>query len=132
MVSSGQLGVFVHSAGGVPIGELAHCLLHFFPYSYIIKTVKQLPLMTLTKTHLNQNTFKPYAVLYREGGQIEKFHFLNSWGASVASHTGSYGGSDGLYELAEINPNGHIIDESIKGWLTFAEVDCYLREIAEY
>jgi len=34
----------VHSAGGVPIGELAHYLLHSFPYSYIIKTVKQLPL----------------------------------------------------------------------------------------
>tara|TARA_B100001989_G_scaffold25344_1_gene15149 strand:- start:27 stop:191 length:165 start_codon:yes stop_codon:yes gene_type:complete len=43
-----------------------------------------------------------------------------------------YGGDEGLYELAEINPAGHIIDESIKGWLTFAEVDCYLREIAEY
>tara|TARA_B100001564_G_C20194450_1_gene469913 strand:- start:283 stop:549 length:267 start_codon:yes stop_codon:yes gene_type:complete len=88
--------------------------------------------MTLTHTNLNQNTFKPYAILYRTGGQIEKFHFLNGWGASVASHSGSYGGDDGLYELAEVNPNGHIIDDSIKGWLTFAEVDCYLREIAEY
>ena len=45
---------------------------------------------------------------------------------------GSYGGDEGLYELAEINPSGHIVDDSIKGWLTFAEVDCYLREIAEY
>ena len=24
------------------------------------------------------------------------------------------------------------VDESIKGYLTFAEVDCYLREISEY
>ena len=56
----------------------------------------------------------------------------NGWGASVANHDGSYGGSEGLYELAEINPNGHIVDESIKGYLTFAEVDCYLREISEY
>ena len=78
------------------------------------------------------NTFKPYAVLYRTGGQIEKFHFLNGWGASVANHDGSYGGDEGLYELVEINPNGHIVDDSIKGWLTFAEVDSYLREIAEY
>tara|TARA_B100001989_G_scaffold115052_1_gene80834 strand:+ start:357 stop:524 length:168 start_codon:yes stop_codon:yes gene_type:complete len=53
-------------------------------------------------------------------------------GGHVACHSGSYGGDDGLYELAEINPNGHIIDDSIKGWLTFAEVDCYLREISEY
>ena len=73
--------------------------------------------MTLTHTNLTQNTFKPYAVLYRTGGQIEKFHFLNGWGASVANHSGSYGGDDGLYELAEINPNGHIVDDSIKGWL---------------
>ena len=41
-------------------------------------------------------------------------------------------GDEGLYELAEINPNGHIVDDSIKGYLTFAEVDCYLREISEY
>ena len=78
------------------------------------------------------NTFKPYAVLYRTGGQVEKFHFLNGYGASVACHSGSYGGDEGLYELAEVNPNGHIIDDSVKGWLTFAEVDNYLREIAEY
>ena len=49
-----------------------------------------------------------------------------------ANHDGSYGGDEGLYELAEINPAGHIVDDSIKGWLTFAEVDCYLREISEY
>jgi len=79
-----------------------------------------------------KNTFQPYAIFEREGGQIEKFIFLNGWGASVANHNGSYGGDEGLYELAEINPNGHIVDESVKGWLTFAEVDAYLREIAEY
>ena len=88
--------------------------------------------MTKTKTLQALNTFKPYAIFYRTGGQIEKFYFLNGWGASVASHNGSYGGSEGLYELAEINPAGHIIDESIKGWLCFHEVDVYLREIAEY
>jgi len=88
--------------------------------------------MKTTKHVLNQNTYKPYAILYRTGGQVEKFHFLNGWGASVANHDGSYGGSEGLYELAEINPAGHIVDESIKGYLTFAEVDCYLREISEY
>ena len=78
------------------------------------------------------NTFKPYAVFYRTGGQIEKFHFINGGGAAVANHDGAYGGDEGLYELAEINPNGHIVDDSIKGWLTFAEVDCYLIDISEY
>ena len=93
--------------------------------SYFFPMTKAVKLQAL-------NTFKPYAVFYRTGGQIEKFHFINGWGASVANHDGSYGGDEGLYELAEINPNGHIVDESIKGWLTFAEVDCYLREISEY
>ena len=79
-----------------------------------------------------QNTFKPFAIFANHGGYIEKFIFLNGWGASVACHNESYGGSDGLYELAEVNPNGHIVDESVKGYLTFAEVDNYLREIAEY
>ena len=88
--------------------------------------------MTYTKQQHSENTFKPYAVLYRIGGQVEKFHFLNGWGVSLACHSGSYGGDEGLYELAEINPAGHIIDESIKGWLCFHEVDVYLREIAEY
>ena len=40
--------------------------------------------MTTKQLHA-LNTFKPYAVLYRTGGQIEKFHFLNGWGASVAT-----------------------------------------------
>ena len=52
--------------------------------------------MTLTKQFHSLNTFKPYAVFYRTGGQIEKFHFINGWGASVANHNGSYGGTDGL------------------------------------
>ena len=51
--------------------------------------------MTTKQLH-SLNTFKPYAVLYRTGGQIEKFHFLNGWGASVANHSGSYGGDEGL------------------------------------
>ena len=101
------------------------------PIRLLLKQLKHFP-MTKTKQLHALNTFKPYAVFYRTGGQIEKFHFINGWGASVANHSGSYGGDEGLYELAEINPNGHIVDDSIKGWLTFAEVDCYLREISEY
>ena len=84
------------------------------------------------KVHLKaKNTFQPYAIFENHGGYIEKFIFLNGWGASVARHNESYGGSEGLYELAEINPEGHILGD-VKGWLTFAEVDTYLREIAEY
>ena len=130
-MSSGQNGELSTNAGGVPLGKLAHYLLHTSSHSFIIKTVKQFPMTKAVKFQA-LNTFKPYAVFYRTGGQIEKFHFINGWGASVANHDGSYGGDEGLYELAEINPNGHIVDDSIKGFLTFAEVDCYLREISEY
>ena len=85
------------------------------------------------KVHLKaKNTFQPYAIFENFNGYIEKFIFLNGWGASVARHDHSYGGSEGLYELAEVNPMGHIVGESVKGYLTFAEVDTYLREIAEY
>ena len=91
-----------------------------------------MPQTNFTHSYVSYDTFKPYAIFEREGGQVEKFIFRNRWGASVASHSGSYGGSEGLYELAEVNPAGHIVDESIKGYLTFAEVDAYLREISEY
>ena len=50
----------------------------------------------MTYTVASQNTFKPFAILPREGGQVEKFHFLNGWGASVANHNHSYGGDEGL------------------------------------
>ena len=130
-MSSGQNGELSTNAGGVTLGKLSHYLLHTYSHSFIIKTVKQFPMTKAVKFQA-LNTFKPYAVFYRTGGQIEKFHFINGWGASVANHDGSYGGDEGLYELAEINPNGHIVDDSIKGYLTFAEVDCYLREISEY
>ena len=50
------------------------------------------------------NTFKPYAVFYRTGGQIEKFHFINGWGASVANHSGSYGGDEDYTNLQKSTP----------------------------
>ena len=121
----------VHSAGGVTDGELSTTYCIPIPIRLLLKQLKQFPMTKAVKLQAI-NTFKPYAVFYRTGGQIEKFHFINGWGASVANHDGSYGGDEGLYELAEINPNGHIVDDSIKGFLTFAEVDCYLREISEY
>ena len=64
-------------------------------------------------------------------GRLKNFILLMV-GAHLLLTMTSYGGDEGLYELAEINPNGHIVDDSIKGWLTFAEVDSYLREISEY
>ena len=60
--------------------------------------------------------------------QIESLSRLSSENTEITPFTlGSR-----MIVLSEINPNGHIVDESIKGYLTFAEVDCYLREISEY
>ena len=74
-------------------------------------------------------------------GTIKKYQFENGYGASVACHTGSYGGDEGLYEIALIDDEGDIITspndpsstwQDVKGFLTGGEVEVYLTEISEY
>ena len=74
-------------------------------------------------------------------GTIKKYQFENGYGASVACHTGSYGGDEGLYELALTDDEGNIITspndptsnwQDVKGYLTLSEVEAYLKEISEY
>ena len=74
-------------------------------------------------------------------GTITKYNFKNGYGASVACHTESYGGDEGLYEIALIDEEGDIITspndpssnwQDVKGFLTKGEVEVYLTEIAEY
>ena len=74
-------------------------------------------------------------------GTIKKYQFDNGYGASVACHTESYGGDEGLYEIALIDEEGDIITspndpssnwQDVKGFLTEGEVEVYLTEIAEY
>ena len=74
-------------------------------------------------------------------GIIKKIQFDNGYGASVAWHTGSYGGDEGLYELALTDDAGDIITspndptsnwQDVKGYLTLSEVEAYLTEISEY
>jgi len=74
-------------------------------------------------------------------GTITKYKFQNGYGASVACHTESYGGDEGLYEIALIDDEGDIITspndpssnwQDVKGFLTEGEVEVYLTEIAEY
>ena len=74
-------------------------------------------------------------------GTIKKYQFENGYGASVACHTGSYGGDEGLYEIALIDDEGDIITspndpsstwQDVKGFLTGGEVEVYLTEIAQY
>ena len=74
-------------------------------------------------------------------GTIKKYIFENGYGASVACHTGSYGGDEGLFEVALTDDGGDVITspndpssswQDVKGYLTLSEVEAYLTEISEY
>jgi hypothetical protein len=67
-------------------------------------------------------------------GKQSRIQFENGYGASVVSHTFSYGGKSGLYELAvlkddEINYNNHIADGDVRGYLTEDAVTDLLIQI---
>ena len=53
-------------------------------------------------------------------GTQRLYHFENNFGASVIRHSGSYGGNDGLYELA-------VIIWDPKDNITLVETDRYKR-----
>ena len=74
-------------------------------------------------------------------GVIKKIQFDNGYGASVACHTGSYGGDEGLFEVALTDDGGDVITspndptskwQDVKGYLTESEVDALLLEIFDY
>ena len=72
----------------------------------------------------------------RKPNKVVRYYFENGYGASVACHEGSYGGPDGLYEIALLKGDQlHYDDHQWKdviGYLTFAEVWNYMKQIAEY
>jgi len=66
-----------------------------------------------------------------------RYYFQNGYGASVACNEASYGGNDGLYEMALLKGDEiHYIEESkwcdVRGYLTLSEVFANLKEIAEF
>lgn len=68
-------------------------------------------------------------------GKRCRITFENGWGASVVSHTYSYGGSAGLYELAVLDSEGELHYENsvaqgdVRGHLSEDEVSELLIEI---
>jgi hypothetical protein len=70
-------------------------------------------------------------------GKKERIHFDNGFGASVVSHTYSYGGKNGLYELAVLNSTGDLVydnpvaDGDVRGYLTEENVSEVLIQIQE-
>ena len=71
----------------------------------------------------------PYLV-----GKKSRIYFDNGYGASVVSHTFSYGGKNGLYELAvtkdgDLDYNNPVSGGDVRGYLTEEEVSELLIEI---
>jgi len=71
-------------------------------------------------------------------GKVSRIMFDNGWGASVVSHTFSYGGKDGKYELAVLDSNGELHYDNpvaggdVQGYLDEEEVTYLLKAIQEY
>lgn len=84
------------------------------------------------------NTFKDLQFKQHpiHDGIIARIIFENGYGASVVRHEYSYGGKDGLYELAVLNSDGVLtyetpITEDVLGYLTTNEVTEILIKIQQ-
>lgn len=71
----------------------------------------------------------------REDGVQDIYRFKNGYGASVVCSSGSYGGKQGLKELAVLDKDGHIcyetpVTDDVIGWLADEDVEKYLSQIA--
>tara|TARA_B110001454_G_C12302707_1_gene260204 strand:+ start:215 stop:466 length:252 start_codon:yes stop_codon:yes gene_type:complete len=60
--------------------------------------------------------------------------FDNGYEISLVKHSGSYGGSNGLYELGVFGSNGQMCDplgwgDDVKGWLTLEDAEKELQLI---
>jgi hypothetical protein len=67
-------------------------------------------------------------------GKKARIHFDNNFGASVVSHSFSYGGNQGLYEMAvlfdnEIHYDNPVAAGDVRGYLSEDEVSELLIEI---
>jgi hypothetical protein len=69
------------------------------------------------------------------GGVQRLYQFPNGYGASVVSTPYTYGGENGLWELAVLNRHGVLdystpVTSDVLGWLTPEEVETHLITIA--
>lgn len=69
-------------------------------------------------------------------GKKARIYFENGYGASVVSHTFSYGGKQGLYELAvlfndELHYDNPVAGGDVRGYLTEEAVNELLIQIQQ-
>ena len=73
------------------------------------------------------------------GGEQKVYRAANNYGASVVCHSFSYGGEEGLWELAVIEFDGDDwgicyttpLTDDVLGYLTQPDVDKLLKQIEE-
>ena len=67
------------------------------------------------------------------GGTIKIYKFPNSYGASVVKNSHSYGGKEGLWELAVLKGSARTYDtpitDDVLGWLSDQDVENILDQI---
>ena len=78
--------------------------------------------------------FEPHAA--GMGGVQARITFENGYGASVVRHEYSYGGKDGLYELAVLNSDGELcydtpVTNDVIGYLRDIDVTDVMEKIQQ-
>jgi hypothetical protein len=79
----------------------------------------------------NDLEFKPHP---RGSGIISRIKFDNGYGASVVKGPHTYGGNEGLYELAVIDANDQVtydtpVTNDVEGYLTEEDITKLLEQI---
>ena len=69
-------------------------------------------------------------------GVKSRMTFENGYGVSVVSHTYSYGGKDGLFEIAVLDKDGNLtydtpVTNDVIGYLTEEDVTDVLKQVQE-
>ena len=85
---------------------------------------------------LDFKTFEDIDFTPHHGGVAGKIMFDNGYGASVIRHQHSYGGKNGLYELAVLDNDGKLtydtpVTNDVIGYLSPKEVTDYLIQIQD-
>jgi hypothetical protein len=69
-------------------------------------------------------------------GKKSRMHFDNGYGVSVVSHSHSYGGSKGLYEIAVLDSENNLtyntsVTNDVIGYLTEQDVTDVMKQVQE-